>query len=164
MGSNCCLVNPTKEEYFDPSFLLGANHFRGFFGDPYTGIILKHLISDSDGRLPMTGRWVGDPVILSGSSQKLYDDAVTSFTNISYLMMIDLCDSEKHLENLITSAQVSNSFLVHFVNAFSLIRPRWFQESITKRLDPKWQERYKTTSEKNSWINFGIDWHRMARE
>lgn len=166
MGSNCCLVNPAKEEYFEPGYLLGANFFRGFLGDTYTGIVLKHLISDLDGTLDMTGRWVGDPVILasSDSKTKLYDQAVTSFSNISYLAMVDLCGSEKILDQMVTSAQVSGHFLVHFVNAFSLVDPLRFHASIEDRLDENWQMRYQETITQMSWLVSGIDWHRMARK
>ena len=165
MGSNCCLVNPVKEEYFEPADLMGADTFRDFLGDPYNGIILKHLISDSDGTLELTGRWVGDPVILagSGSSSKLYSRAVTTFSNISYLAIVDLCSVEEIFDEMVTAAQESSSFLVHFVNAFSLIDPLSFHASIEDRLGAKWKTRYLERVKECPWLN-NLDWHRMARE
>lgn len=165
MGSNCCLVNPAKEEYFEPADLMGADAFSRFLNDRYTRIVLKNLISDCEGRLLLRARWVGDPVILasSSSSSNLYFKAKSSFNNISYLALVDLCEVEKTLDEMIDTTWKSSRFLVHFVNAFSLIDPLRFHASIEGRLGAKWKTRYLERIKECPWLN-NLDWHRIARE
>ncbi|QDT86634.1 hypothetical protein [Gimesia chilikensis] len=165
MGSNSCLVNPAKEEYFEPDDLMGADTFRYFLNDRYTRIVLKNLISDCDGTLLLRARWVGDPVILasSSSSSNLYFKAKSSFNNISYLALVDLCYDEEILDEMIDTTWNSSKFLVHFVNAFSLLEPLKFHASIQDRLGSKWKTRYLEYVRECSWLSH-LDWHRIARE
>ena len=130
MSTSFLIVNPSKRQFLDPARFGEAVGFSGLLRGEYCLGALKLLLADcfENPRSSFHGSWIGDPVIFASDSaspkmsdavishseeavQNLHELAASSFVNISYQGLAELCLSVEVATELVIKAKESSGFL-----------------------------------------------------